>query len=312
MMNFRFIPDETQIPFLRYRTVCYAISAALVLLTLIVLPVRGLNFGIDFAGGMLIEVRMPGEAADLATMRRVLNNQGLGEVALQEFGQPSDVLIRVARQEGGETAQAAAIDQVRSALDAEFGEGISYRRVEFVGPAVSEDLLWAGMQAVLYSLLAILAYIWFRFEWQFGVGAIVATIHDVVLTIGMFELVGLEFNLASVAALLTIVGYSLNDTVVVYDRIRENLRRYKAMSMIELMDKSINDTLARTFMTSFTTLLALFALFIFGGPVIRGFTFAMIWGILVGTYSSVFIAAPLLLPLKLRAETVAPPVAQAP
>jgi preprotein translocase SecF subunit len=312
MLSFRLVPDRTRIPFLRFRTIAYAVSGALVLLSLVLLPIRGLNFGIDFRGGILIEVRVPGEAADLGAMRASLGGLGIGEVALQEFGQPSDVLIRIERQEGDQAAQLAAVDVVKQALAADYGDEISYRRVEFVGPKVSDELLWAGTQAVLYALIAILAYIWFRFEWQFGIGAIVALVHDVMLTLLVFELIGLEFNLSTVAALLTIVGYSLNDTVVVYDRVRENLRRYKVMPMTEVIDQSLNETLARTLMTSLTTLLALLALFVFGGPVIRGFTFAMIWGVLVGTYSSIFIASPLLLPLNLRRESVAPPVSQAP
>jgi preprotein translocase SecF subunit len=312
MLSFRLVPDRTHVPFLRFRTIAYAVSGALVLLSLVLLPIRGLNFGIDFRGGILIEVRVPGEAADLGAMRASLGGLGIGEVALQEFGQPSDVLIRIERQEGDQAAQLAAVDVVKQALAADYGDEISYRRVEFVGPKVSDELLWAGTQAVLYALIAILAYIWFRFEWQFGIGAIVALVHDVMLTLLVFELIGLEFNLSTVAALLTIVGYSLNDTVVVYDRVRENLRRYKVMPMTEVIDQSLNETLARTLMTSLTTLLALLALFVFGGPVIRGFTFAMIWGVLVGTYSSIFIASPLLLPLNLRRESVAPPVSQAP
>jgi preprotein translocase SecF subunit len=306
MLSFRFIPDRTSIPFIRYQRLGYAISGALIALSLLLLPTKGLNFGIDFQGGILIEVRVPGPAADLGAMRATLGGLGLGEVALQEFGQPNDVLIRIERQAGGEEAQLAAVDRVKAALAERFGNDVSYRRVEFVGPKVSGDLFWAGTQAVIYALIAILAYIWFRFEWQFAIGAIVALIHDVLLTLGIFSLLGLEFNLSTVAALLTIVGYSLNDTVVIYDRVRENLRRYKTMSLPELIDRSINETLARTVMTSLTTLLALIALFVFGGPVIRGFTFAMIWGVLVGTYSTIYIASPLLLHLNLRRESVAP------
>ena len=306
MMSFRFVPDRTAIPFLRYQRLGYAVSAALIVLSLLLLPTKGLNFGIDFQGGLLVEVRLPGEAADLGAMRATLGGLGLGEVALQEFGEPTDVLIRIERQAGGEQAQLVAVDRVKAALAEQFGQDISYRRVEFVGPKVSGDLFWAGTQAVIYALIAILAYIWFRFEWQFALGAIVALIHDVLLTLGIFALLGLEFNLSTVAALLTIVGYSLNDTVVIYDRVRENLRRYKAMSLPELIDRSLNETLARTVMTSLTTLLALIALFVFGGPVIRGFTFAMIWGVLVGTYSTIYVACPLLLHLNLRRESVAP------
>ncbi len=300
MISFRLIPDQTSFPFLRYRTLAFVLSGALVLLSLVLLPTKGLNFGIDFQGGTMIEVRMPGDVADLAGMRSTLDALGLGEVALQEFGAPNDVLIRIERQEGDEASQQAAVDLVKSALAEAYGEDISYRRVEFVGPKVSGELLWAGTQAVLYSLVAVLVYIWFRFEWQFGVGAVVALIHDVALTLGIFSLLGLEFNLATVAAILTIVGYSLNDTVVVYDRVRENLRRYKTLPMLALLDRSLNETLARTLMTSLTTLIALVALFVFGGPVIRDFTFAMIWGVVVGTYSSIFIATPLLLQLHIR------------
>lgn len=286
------------------------VSGALALLTIILLPTKGLNFGIDFQGGTMIEVRMPGDAADIGAMRSSLNSLGLGEVALQTFGTESDVLIRIERQDGEQDAQLAAVDLVKQALVERFGEDIDYRRVEFVGPKVSGELFRAGAEAVLFALIAILAYIWFRFEWQFAVGSIIALVHDVALTLGIFSLLGLEFNLSTVAALLTIVGYSLNDTVVVFDRVRENLRKYKKMALPELLDRSLNDTLARTLMTSLTTLLALGALFIFGGPVIHDFTFAMIWGVLVGTYSSIFIASPLLLHLNLRAESVALPTAE--
>jgi preprotein translocase subunit SecF len=306
MVSFRFVPDRTTIPFLRYEHLGYVVSALLILVSLVLLPTKGLNLGIDFRGGILIEVRMPDQAPDLGAMRATLGGLGLGEVALQEFGEPTDVLIRIERQTGDEAAQLAAVDVVKAALAEGFGEDISYRRVEFVGPKVSEELFWAGAQAVIYALIAILAYIWFRFEWQFGVGAIVALVHDVIATLGIFSLLGLEFNLSTVAALLTIVGYSLNDTVVIYDRVRENLRRYKSMILRDLLDRSINETLARTAMTSLTTLVALTALFVFGGPVIRGFTFAMIWGVLVGTYSTIFVATPLLLHLNLRRESVAP------
>ena len=311
MRSFRLIPDDTRIPFVRYRYWAYAFSGALVLLTLILLPTKGLNFGIDFRGGILIEVGMPGPAADLAAMRSTLQDLGLGEIALQEFGGPANVLIRVERQAGGEAGQLAAVDRVKAALAERFGADVSYRRVEFVGPKVSEDLLWAGTQATVYALVAILVYVWFRFEWQFAVGAVVALIHDAVTTLGVFSLLGLEFNLTTIAAILTIIGYSINDTVVIYDRVRENLRRYKATPLPELIDRSINETLARTVMTSLTTLLALIALVVAGGPVIRGFTVAMIWGVLIGTYSTIYVAAPMVLHLRLPREAVAQP-AEAP
>jgi preprotein translocase subunit SecF len=304
MRSFRFIPDDTRIPFVRYQYWAYAFSGAMILLTLILLPTKGLNFGIDFRGGILIEVSMPG-SADLAAMRSTLDGLGLGEIALQEFGGPANVLIRVERQAGGEPEQLAAVSEVKAALADRFGNDISYRRVEVVGPKVSKDLLWASAQAMFYATVAILIYIWFRFEWQFAIGAILALIHDAVTTLGLFSLFGLEFNLTSVAAVLTIIGYSTNDTVVIYDRVRENLRRYKAMPLPELIDRSINETLARTVMTSLTTLLVLIALVVAGGPVIRDFTIAMIWGVLVGTYSTVYVAAPMVLHLNLRRDSTA-------
>ena len=303
MRSFRLIPDDTKIPFVRYQYWAYAFSGALILLTLILLPTKGLNFGIDFQGGILIEVGMPGPA-DLAGMRETLGGLDLGEVALQEFGGPENVLIRIERQAGGEAGQLAAVERVRAVLAERFGDDVDYRRVEFVGPKVSEDLLWAGTQATVYALIAILVYVWFRFEWQFAVGAIVALIHDAVTTLGLFSLLGLEFNLTTIAAILTIIGYSVNDTVVIYDRIRENLRRYKTMPLDQLIDRSINETLARTIMTSGTVLLALIALVLFGGPVIRDFTIAMLWGVVIGAYSTVYVASPIILHLNLRRETV--------
>jgi preprotein translocase subunit SecF len=207
MMSFRLIADQTSFPFLSFRKIAYVVSGALALLTIVLLPAKGLNFGIDFQGGTMIEVRMPdAAAADIGAMRTALDGLGLGEVALQTFGSPSDVLIRVERQDGEQDAQLAAVDQVKQALAGRFGEDISYRRVEFVGPKVSDELFQAGAEAVLFALIAILGYIWFRFEWQFAIGSIVALVHDVMLTLGIFSLLGLEFNLATVAALLTIVG----------------------------------------------------------------------------------------------------------
>ena len=304
--TFRLIRDDTRIPFVRYQYWAYAFSSALVLLSLILLPTKGLNFGIDFQGGILIEVGMPGPATDLAAMRSTLQDLGLGEVALQEFGGPANVLIRVERQAGGEQGQLAAVNKIKAAFAERFGQDVSYRRVEFVGPKVSSDLLWAGTQATFYALVAILVYVWFRFEWQFAIGAVLALIHDAVTTLGLFSLFGLEFNLTTIAAILTIIGYSVNDTVVIYDRIRENLRRYKTMPLPELIDRSINETLARTVMTSLTVLLALVALVVFGGPVIRDFTIAMLWGVVIGVYSTVYVASPMVLHLNLRREPLAP------
>jgi preprotein translocase SecF subunit len=309
MHMFRLVPVDTHLRFVRYQNWAYAFSGALVLLTLILLPTRGLNMGIDFQGGIMIEAGMPTAAPDLAAMRAALNGLGLGEVALQEFGSPSDIMIRLERQAGGEPAQLAAVDQVKATLQKEFGDDISYRRVEMVGPKVSADLFWSSAWALGLALLAILVYVWFRFEWQFGVGGVIALAHDAFTTLGVFSLLGLEFNLSTVAALLTIVGYSINDTVVIYDRIRENLRRYKTMPLADLIDLSVNQTLARTVMTSATTLLALIALAAVGGPVIRDFTIAMIWGVLIGCYSTVYVASPIVLHLHLRRETADEPTA---
>ena len=291
----RFVPANTKIDFVGRRMMAYIISGFIVLGSLALLGVQGLNFGIDFRGGTLIEVRTDGPA-DLAAMRSALGGLGLGEVVLQEFGEVDEVLIRIQRQGGEEDGQIQAIAAVQNAL----GDAVEYRRTEFVGPTVGQELIKAGTLAVLLAIGAILLYIWFRFEWQFGICAVAALVHDVISTIGLFSLIQHEFNLATVAALLTIAGYSINDTVVVFDRVRENLRRYKRASMIEILNRSLNETLARTTMTSLTTLLALLALYFFGGAVIRDFSFALIWGVLIGTYSSIFIAVPLLLYLKLR------------
>jgi preprotein translocase subunit SecF len=289
------VPIGTKIDFLRFRKIAAALSLILCVASAGLFFAKGLNFGIDFRGGILIEVRTEGPA-NMAQLRGSLRGLGLGEVQLQEFGQPTDVLIRIERQPGGEKAQLLAVEKAKQAL----GDSVNYRRTEFVGPKVGGELIEAGVMAVLLALGAMLVYIWFRFEWQFGVGAVIALLHDVLLTIGIFALLGLEFNLSTVAAILTIAGYSINDTVVVYDRVRENLRKFKQMPLAELLNLSINATLSRTLLTSITTLLALLALYLFGGEVLRGFSFAMIWGVLVGTYSSIFIAVPLLVYMNLR------------
>ena len=294
MWRFRLIPDRTNIPFLRLRRAFFALSIVLAAASVAVLFSRGLNFGIDFAGGILIEVGTEGQA-DIGRMRRALDGLGLGEIALQEFGSDNEVLIRIERQPGDATAQQAAVGAVRAALGANYGDALSYRRVETVGPKVGAELIQAGIIAVVVSVFLMLVYIWFRFELPFALGAVIALVHDVLLSLGIFAALGLEFNLPIVAAILLIVGYSMNDTVVVYDRVRENLRKYKTMPLLALLDRSVNETLSRTAITSATTLLALFALLIFGGAVIRDFSFAMIWGVIVGTYSSVFIAGALLL-----------------
>ena len=289
------IPVGTKIDFMRFRKFAAMLSLALCVGSLGLFLFKGLNYGIDFEGGILMEIRTP-QAANMAEIRRTVNSLGLGQVEMQEFGRDTDVLIRIERQEGDATAQNAAVEKVREAL----GSSIGIRRTEFVGPKVSSELVEAGVTSVLLALGAMLIYIWFRFEWQFGVGAVIALGHDVIMTIGIFALLGLEFNLSTVAAILTIAGYSINDTVVVYDRVRENLRKFKTMPLREVINLSLNDTLSRTLLTSITTLIALLILFFFGGEVIKGFSFGMIWGVLVGTYSSIFIATPLLMYMNLR------------
>ncbi len=280
---------------MEWRKVALVTSICLVVGSLTLFAGRGLNLGIDFLGGILLEVKTTGPA-DIGNLRSKIGGLGLGDISLQEFGAPDTVLIRVQRQEGGDDAQKIAVDRIKGSLAGSVAE---YRRTEFVGPTVGAELKEAAIWAVLAAVVAILLYIWFRFEWQFGIGAVIALTHDVLTTIGLFALLQLEFNVSTVAAVLTIAGYSINDTVVVYDRVRENMRRYKRLSMIELFNRSINETLSRTVMTSVTTLLALLALFIFGGEVIRGFTIALIWGVFVGTYSSIALAVPLLIYFKI-------------
>ncbi len=295
MRGFQYIPPDTKIPFMRWRRVYLVFSTCLIVGSILLFAIRGLNLGIDFSGGILLEIRTEGPA-DLAALRSTLGGLDLGEVGLQEFGASNDVLVRIERPKGDETAQQATIETIKQAL----GPGIDYRRVEVVGPQVSSELFTNGLLALFAAIGGIVLYIWFRFEWQFAIGAVIAELHDVISTIGLFALLGLEFNLTTVAALLTIAGYSINDTVVVYDRVRENLRKYKTMPIDQLLDLSLNQTLSRTFNTGLTTLLALLALYIFGGEVIRGFALAMIWGVLIGTYSSIGAAVPLLVVFNLR------------
>ncbi len=288
----RIVPDDTKFDFMRFRRISFPISAALSIVAILLYFFHGLNFGIDFVGGTLIEVQSKSGPADLAKMRAALSGLGLGEVQLQEFGGPADVLIRVAQQPGGEAVQQAAIGKVREAL----GSEVDYRRVEVVGPRVSSELLAMSTIGLGLAIFAILIYLWFRFEWQFSLGAMIANVHDLVLTIGYMSLTQIDFDLSSIAALLTILGYSLNDTVVIYDRIREMLRRYKRMSMPDLLNISVNSTLSRSIITHVTVTLALLALLFFGGHAIHSFVATMIFGVvLVGTYTSVFIAAPILI-----------------
>ena len=285
-MRLKLVPSDTSINFLKHRRSALIFSLFLVASSIGLFVVKGLNLGIDFKGGILIEARNTTGPADISGLRADLGQLGLGDISLQEFGTPTDVLVRVQRQEGDEEAQIAAIAAISSTL----GDSYDIRRTEFVGPTVGAELAEKGMLAVACALLAIMVYIWFRFEWQFSIAAILALAHDVLSTVGLFALTSFEFNLATVAAILTIAGYSINDTVVVFDRVRENLRRYKSYEIEDIINKSLNETLSRTVMTSFTTLLALLAITIFGGAVLRDFALAMIWGVLIGTYSSVFVA----------------------
>lgn len=297
-MLLRLVPDNTHIPFISFRGITFTFSALLVIVSIVLFFTRGLNLGIDFVGGSTIEIQTT-EVADIGAIRSLVSGLDLGDVNVQEFGSPTEALIRFEEQPGGEEGQKAAQIKVENALKENI-EGVSIRSTSFIGPKVSGELTQDGILAVSLAILGILIYVWFRFEWQFGMGAVVALVHDVVLTIGFFSATQLDFNLSIIAAILTIVGYSLNDTVVVYDRIRETVRKFRKIPLPELIDTSINDTLSRTVMTSFTTILALLALFIFGGVVIRGFTLAMIWGVVIGTYSSVFVASPILLYFNLR------------
>ena len=331
-MYLKLVPDETDIRFTKGRFVALAFSAMLMIGSVAALFTLGLNFGVDFRGGVTIEVA-DDEPIDIGAVRAAVRALDLGDVQVQEIqdfaGAPPAIVVTVEQQDapvGDEapvgddaSAEAAAAPQttpdgaegddgavlenaqqqasvlVQDTLRDLLGDGIEFRKVDVVGPTVSGELIQKGAMAVVFAICAMLLYIWFRFEWQFSLGAIAALIHDVVITMGMFAVTRLEFNLAIIAAILTIVGYSMNDTVVVYDRVRENLRKYKKKALPDLVDLSINDTLSRTVMTSVTTLLALGALYILGGEVLRGFTFAMIWGIVIGTYSSIFVAAPFLM-----------------
>src|SRR5712672_1517363 len=282
---------------MRFRRISFPASAVLSIVAILLFFFHGLNFGIDFVGGTLIEIQSKSGPADLAKMRSTLGGLGLGDVQLQEFGTPNDVLIRVAQQPGGEAAQQAAITKVREAL----GSDVDYRRIEVVGPRVSTELLAKSTVGLGLAILAILVYLWFRFEWQFALGAMIANVHDLVLTIGFMSITQVDFDLTSIAALLTILGYSLNDTVVIYDRIREMLRRYKKLSMADLLNISINATLSRSIITHVTVAAALLSLLLFGGHAIHSFVSTMIFGVvLVGTYTSVFIAAPILIYLGVR------------
>lgn len=326
-MYLKLVPDETHIAFTKMRVVALIFSAALIVGSMVALFTHGLNFGIDFRGGVTVEVA-DDEPIDIASVREAVSGLGLGNVKVQEIqdfaGGDEAVVVFVERQDvdvsdgevvdddAEENAQQDAALEVQNALRTLLGDGIEFRKIEVVGPTVSGELIQKGAIAVALAIGMMLIYIWFRFEWQFSLGAIAALVHDVAITLGMFAVTSLEFNLSIIAAILTIVGYSMNDTVVVYDRVRENLRKYKSKSLPDVLDLSINDTLSRTVMTSVTTLLALGALVLFGGEVLRGFTLAMIWGIVIGTYSSIFVASPFLMATGVKRDWSKQPAAATP
>ena len=291
MKLLRLIPSNTNIDFLSIKKFAFLFSILVISGTFLSLFLNNLNYGIDFKGGILLEVRAKNyEKSNINELRNKVLTLKAGEISIQKFGKEGDYLIRIQKQEGDQKQQIAMIEKVKLLIDNDY----SIRRSEFVGPTVGDELKIAGIYAVSLSLLAIMVYIWFRFEWQFSIAAIIALIHDVISTVGLFSFLQLEFNLATIAAILTTAGYSINDTVVIFDRVRENLRRYKSKDHYYIYNKSINETLSRTVITSVTTLIALFIIFFFGGAVLSDFALAMIWGVLIGTFSAIFVAVSIL------------------
>ena len=276
------------------------LSSLLIIISLMLLIFKGLNFGIDFKGGTLIELRSTDTKINVSSLRDKFSQMNLGDISVKKFGNNTDYLIKFENKDNKKNI----IEEIRSNLDKSFGNSFSFRRVENVGPKVSAELLKSGIIAISLSLATMLFYIWIRFEWQFSLGAIIALFHDVIVTLGIFSLFSLEINLSIIAAVLTIVGYSMNDTVVIFDRVRENLRKYSDIKIYELTNISINETLSRTIITSATTLLALIAIYLFGGEILKGFSLAMILGVVFGTYSSIYIANTVLVRLKVSQKTV--------
>jgi len=291
--------NKTRFDFIGTRWYGFGVSILFSLISFGVLFTHGLNWGIDFTGGVLMELKTE-QSADLASMRKALEGEGLGEVSLQNFGDSQNVMIRI--QSTGENSEGAIVEKVKRLLSGAVSGKIDYRNIEFVGPTVGHELVKSGIMATVFACVAIMLYVWFRFEWQFGVGTLLALAHDTIMVIGFYAISRFDFGLTAIASVLTIIGYSMNDSVVIYDRIRENMRRYKKMPMNELLNQSMNETLARTVLTSSTTLLAALALAIFGGEVIKGFSWSLVFGIVVGTYSSIYISAPTLIYLKIRPE----------
>lgn len=319
MKGLRLIPEETAIDFIGKRYIAFAFSLTVIVGTFFLCFTQGLNFGIDFTGGTVMEVRLD-TRPDMGKLRTSLNGLGLGDISLQEFGEEKDLMIRLPEQKEAEadrtarescladkkdaascppSAQQAALDKIHETLDAAY-ETVDYRRTEYVGPQVGDELKKTAALAVFWSIVGILAYVWFRFEWQFGVATVVALVHDVIGTIGLFALTRMQFDLSTLAAVLLIAGYSTNDSVVIFDRVRENMRKFRKMPLLEILNRSTNQTLSRTILTGGTTLLALVALWVFGGEVIRGFVNALIFGILIGTFSSIYVGSPVLLYLNVR------------
>jgi len=276
-------------------------SITLIIISMFLLIFKGLNFGVDFKGGTLIELRATDKQITISQIRQSFMNMNLGDVTVKEFGKNNDFLIKFEKKENNNKN---LIVQIKKDLSKSIGSGFNFRRVENVGPKVSAELLKSGLIAISLSLFAMLIYIWIRFEWQFSIGAILALFHDVLLTLGIFSLFSLEINLSIVAAILTIVGYSMNDTVVIFDRVRENLKKFSDIKIYEITNISINETLSRTIITSLTTLIALLSIFLFGGAILKGFSFAMILGVIVGTYSSIYIANPILVKLNVSQKTI--------
>ncbi len=288
------------IQFNKYYKLFTLISSGLAIISILLLIFKGLNFGIDFKGGTLIELRAIDKQINISSLRSSFSKMNLGDVAIKNFGEDYDFLIKFEKK----SPEKDLIQNIKKDLNASIGSGYEIRRVENVGPKVSAELLKGGLIAIAVSLGAMLFYIWIRFEWQFSIGAILALFHDVLITMGIFSLIGLEVNLSIVAAILTIVGYSMNDTVVIFDRVRENLKKHIDLKIFDLTNLSINETLSRTIITSVTTLLALLSIFLFGGEILKGFSFAMILGVILGTYSSIFIANPILVNLKVNYKTI--------
>jgi preprotein translocase subunit SecF len=298
-MKIKLIPATPSIPFMAMRHAAFALSIVLIVASFGLLFTKGLALGIDFTGGLVMEFRTE-QPVELGALRTAMQDVTAGDVSLQHFGSKHDVMLRVQVAEG--TNQPELVKAIKTQLESTLQTSITYRKTDYVGPQVGDELIRGGAMALGFAFLAILVYIWFRFEWNFGIGALVALAHDVILALGFYAFMGLEFNLSSIAAILTIIGYSINDSVVIYDRVRENLRRFKKMPLNELLSQSLNETLSRTILTAGTTIVALLALVMFGGEVIRGFSLIILFGVVVGTYSSIFIAAPVLLFSNLRRE----------